>query len=442
MKNHLSQFALCILSAAFLLVSATSACGRKLPGTSPTSSEPSSATASASSSASFASSGSVTENPVPSPTTPSSLSQTPSPTPSGNTTNNQEWAIYWYLCGSDLETRFEAGTEDLAEMLAIALPDGITVVIQTGGASEWAHEAIDADKLQRFIYDRDGLRLVEERPLGNMGHAEVFQDFLAYAKENHPAERVMINIWDHGGGTLAGAAFDELHGMDSLKLPEMHQAISGVFEENKAHPPVDIIGFDACLMATVDVAATFSGLSRYLVASQEVEPGGGWDYSAIFNALAEEPETDPYELATIICDSYLRICEKTDTADIATLSVTDLSGMDDLLEAYDNSPARCCRCGGRAKGSGGFCSGLFQHPMLWAKRGGLRVHQHGGFGAAGRQSGDNRTVLLSHAAGCPRRGCPLQGQRTPAIQRLGSVPSIAHMTAVWIISTCTRAGCR
>jgi hypothetical protein len=256
--------------------------------------------------------------------------------PSGNTSHDQEWAIYWYLCGSDLETRFEAGTEDLAEMLAVALPDGITVVIQTGGASEWAHEAIDADKLQRFIYDRDGLRLVEERPLGSMGHAEVFQDFLAYAKENHPAERIMINIWDHGGGTLAGAAFDELHGMDSLKLPEMHQAISGVFEDDKAHPPVDIIGFDACLMATVDVAATFSGLSRYLVASQEVEPGGGWDYTAIFNALAEEPETDPYELATIICDSYLRICEQTDTADIATLSVTDLSGVDDLLEAYDN----------------------------------------------------------------------------------------------------------
>jgi hypothetical protein len=43
-------------------------------------------------------------------------------------------------------------------------------------------------------------------------------------------------------------------------------------------------------MAKVDTAYTFSDIGKYLVASQELEPGNGWLYSGWLGALAEAPD--------------------------------------------------------------------------------------------------------------------------------------------------------
>ena len=45
------------------------------------------------------------------------------------------WAVYWYLCGSDLETNYGCATNDLIEMLEVALPENVNVIIETGGAN-------------------------------------------------------------------------------------------------------------------------------------------------------------------------------------------------------------------------------------------------------------------------------------------------------------------
>ena len=46
------------------------------------------------------------------------------------------WAIYWYLCGSDLESDGGFATGDLSELMEADLPENVTVVIETGGALE------------------------------------------------------------------------------------------------------------------------------------------------------------------------------------------------------------------------------------------------------------------------------------------------------------------
>ena len=41
----------------------------------------------------------------------------------------------------------------------------------------------------------------------------------------------------------------------------------------------DFIGFDACLMATVETALVASNYADYMIASEETEPGVGWYYT-------------------------------------------------------------------------------------------------------------------------------------------------------------------
>ena len=40
----------------------------------------------------------------------------------------------------------------------------------------------------------------------------------------------------------------------------------------------DFVGFDACLMATYEMAAHMASYADYMVASEELEPGIGWNY--------------------------------------------------------------------------------------------------------------------------------------------------------------------
>lgn len=246
------------------------------------------------------------------------------------------WAVYWYLCGSDLETNGGFATTDLSEMMEVHLPENVNVVIQTGGAAVWQNDQMDPEKLQRWLYNSEGLQLIEEQDTANMGDAQTLYEFLAFANENYPADKVAVTFWNHGGGSVSGAAFDELHGLDSLDLAEMYQAFDAVWPADAEHPALELVGFDTCLMATVDVASTFQNFAKYLVASEEVEPGNGWLYSGWLGALAENTDMDGAALGTAICDTYYQGCEAVGTQDQPTLSVTDLSRLEPLLEAYES----------------------------------------------------------------------------------------------------------
>ena len=246
------------------------------------------------------------------------------------------WAVYWYLCGSDLESEGGFATGDLNELLEVALPENVTVVIETGGAAQWQNEVIDGSLLQRYVYDSEGLTLVDEQPSASMGDSETLEEFLRFARENYPADRTAVVFWNHGGGSVSGASFDELYDYDSLTLGEMYEAFSAVWEPDTEDPPLELVGFDTCLMATVDVASTFQNFAKYLVASEEVEPGNGWLYSGWLGALAENTDMDGAALGTAICDTYYQGCEAVGTQDQTTLSVTDLSRLEPLLEAYES----------------------------------------------------------------------------------------------------------
>ncbi len=246
---------------------------------------------------------------------------------------DETWAIYWYLCGSDLESVNGAATADLEEMMEVQLPENVTVVIQTGGASQWQNEVIDPSEMGRYVYGSNGFEKVGAVEAASMGDSDVLADFLSYCKDNYPADRTMALFWNHGGGSVSGSEYDENFDNDSLTLDEMSRAFETVFGNSQ---PLEVVGFDTCLMATIDNAYMLSPFARYLVASEELEPGNGWYYTGWLGALGKNPGMNGEQLGKVICDSYVEGCEMVGTADEITLSVIDLSKIDRLVAAYDN----------------------------------------------------------------------------------------------------------
>lgn len=192
----------------------------------------------------------------------------------------------------------------MEEMLSVGLSDKIRIVIQTGGAEAWKMANANPNRSQRFMIDQDGMRLLEDNHFANMGEAETLSDFFRFCEKTAPADHKIVVFWDHGGGAF-GFASDDLYGGDRLTLKEMRQAFDDVYTYDPENPAFEIVGFDACLMASIEVAETVQGYGRYLAASEEVEPGGGWNYTTWLNALNENPSMNGAQVGRAIADSFI-----------------------------------------------------------------------------------------------------------------------------------------
>ena len=83
----------------------------------------------------------------------------------------------------------------------------------------------------------------------NMGDPETLRTFLQYGYEKFPAGKHALIFWDHGGGPLNGVCWDTLAEGDNLTMDELCDAMS---ESPFAQEPLEWVGFDACLMSSIE----------------------------------------------------------------------------------------------------------------------------------------------------------------------------------------------
>ena len=187
--------------------------------------------------------------------------------------------IMIYMVGSDLESKYLAATKDIDEIIGSDVDfDDINILIYTGGTREWHKTNIPNDKQALFELNSDGLELIEEYDNNvNMLEYNNLSFLLNYGYENYKTDYYDLILWDHGAGPIYGYGYDEYNKLDSMNLDEIKKALeeSPFNKDNK----LELVGFDACLMSSIEVAALFSDYSNYMIASEEFEPGGGWDYS-------------------------------------------------------------------------------------------------------------------------------------------------------------------
>ncbi|MBQ1334130.1 MAG: Clostripain family protein [Clostridia bacterium] len=243
------------------------------------------------------------------------------------------WTIFVYLCGTDLETKYAMATYDLQEMISADGSDRVRFIVETGGASRWQNDIVSGRKIQRFMVQDGEIYQLDELPAANMGKADTFYDFIKWGVDNYASEHMGVVLWDHGGGSITGICFDERNQFDSLSLKDLDAAFAAVYEGMTCK--FDFIGFDACLMGTMETANVLASYADYMYGSQETEPGYGWDYVEVGSFLADNPDADAEELGRVVCDSFYAACKKIKQEKGATLAVIDLSYMDRLVTDFN-----------------------------------------------------------------------------------------------------------
>lgn len=225
--------------------------------------------------------------------------------------------IMVYMIGSDLEADgLGCASADIEEMLEAHLSENVNLILQTGGTTSWENPNIKGGSCQRFMI-KDG-QLAEIADLGciNMVEPKSVTDFIKWASKNYEADRYELIFWDHGGGTEMGYGRDMYYKDEMLELPEIGQAIK------KSGIKFDFIGFDACLMGTIETAYMLEKYADYLIASEETEPESGWEYTRWLNAISNNTSIATLELGHMIIDDYVGGWNK--IFDDCTLSIIEL----------------------------------------------------------------------------------------------------------------------
>ena len=249
------------------------------------------------------------------------------------------WTIFVYLCGTNLEEEFGSATYDINSMIRSEKSDSMRFVVQTGGAGEWQSDYVDASKTQRFLIQNSEIELVDESDkLYNMGDPDTFRDFVSWGLENYGAEHNAFILWDHGCGSINGVCIDDQFDRDSLSVRDLDDAFSGALGDKM----IDFIGFDACLMSTMEVANTLSAYATYMCASEEIARTGGVNYTELGTFLAQNPGADGAELGIALCDIYYESCAEMEREKEVTFSILELSKMPEVATAFDSFCKELC----------------------------------------------------------------------------------------------------
>ena len=169
-----------------------------------------------------------------------------------------------------------------------------------------------------YLYEADGAHMGDESSL------RLFLDYLRDGYVNF--DQRFLAFWDHGN-SYRGFGGDSNFNGDPLHMDE----IAGAFDGSQAGV-FDLVGFDACLMASVEVAKVIEPHARYMIASEELEPGHGWLWSAVVEAFAEEGsivEAGKRMVDNFVEDVHFYMDEG------KTLSLLDLGEYDNLIGALD-----------------------------------------------------------------------------------------------------------
>lgn len=254
-------------------------------------------------------------------------------------------AEWLFLAYHDADCNLEAPMmRDIGEMLAVGSSKDVKIValIDRHPSSEDPYSGEGAGGLKdwtttKLVQVEKG-KLVELADLGekDMGEAETLSSFVVDAVKRFPAKHVALVLGDHGM-SWPGICSDESNHENFLNLEKLETALAASVKA--IGHPIDLLGFDACLMANVEVAEAVAPYAHVLVASEELEPGSGWDYEPVLAALEQAPETDALTLGAKIADDFQASFKKPESGEDSdvgvtiTLSVVDLSKIDAVVKA-------------------------------------------------------------------------------------------------------------
>jgi hypothetical protein len=124
----------------------------------------------------------------------------------------------------------------------------------------------------------------------NMGDKQTLIDFVTWTKANYPADHYALYFWGHGWNWHPGYVMGDDTSNDTLDMEEMKAALPSIGF-------IDMVGFDGCNMASIEVQLLWHGHATAIAHSQEYVGGEGVQYDLVLAQLATTPNMNADQVA-------------------------------------------------------------------------------------------------------------------------------------------------
>jgi len=247
-----------------------------------------------------------------------------------------KWLMMVYM---DSDNNLEPNSIfDIDKLESAGSTDEVIIVVQWDRNPGYETSNGDWAGTKRFII-RKGVEdwVVESEELMDlgeldMGNPDTLSGFISWAVEKYPAEKYLLEVWDHGGGW--GPHTQDETSQSEMSVSGLASALekSGFNPENKA----DLLVLNQCLMGQIDVAYALSPYAKAMVASEEIVPGPGIEYSGPLSELVKNPGMDERELAALLVEHYEKFYTDVFPQPFTTIAAYDLSKMEGVSSAMEN----------------------------------------------------------------------------------------------------------
>ena len=238
--------------------------------------------------------------------------------PSANETST--WTVMIYVAAdNDLESYWDKAS--LAMLLNLPTTDNVNFVAYVDLMSTQGTQIIEIEGGEWQVEET-----LEEM---NFADDETLQWALSDVSARHPSDHLVVIAWDHGSA-WNGFCGDYTSG-DWMYLDELYAAIVG------AQVHIDIIGFDACAMASVETiySVATTGLVDIVVASEELVAGNGFPYDLMFAPVVDDSSRTPEQVASDMVEGWAAYYSELPWGWYATLSAIDTSAIHDSVDVID-----------------------------------------------------------------------------------------------------------
>ena len=241
----------------------------------------------------------------------------PTPTP------RAKWTVMVYISGdnnlesyvvSDIETEL-APTGSSANVQVVALADRAPGYDTSRG--DW--------QTTKLFHVTKGMVATPENAVADwgerdMGDKQTLIDFVTWTKANYPADHYAFYFWGHGWNWHPGVVMRDDTNGDTLDMDEIKAALPSIGF-------LDMVGYDGCQMASIEVQTLWHGHATAVSHSQEWVGGEGIQYDLVLAQLAANPSLTADQVAIATTQSA--------TSDKTWSAVAVDGRFDALLSAVD-----------------------------------------------------------------------------------------------------------
>ena len=204
-----------------------------------------------------------------------------------------KWTVMVYISGDnnledyvvkDIELEL-APTGSTADVNVIALAD-------RGPGYDTSYGDWQTTKL---FYVTQGMTAAPENAVAdwgerNMGDPQTLIEFVTWSKTNYPADHYVLYFWGHGWNWHPGYVMADDTDNDTLDYEELKAALPALGF-------IDVVGYDGCNMASIEIFDLWHGYATAVTASQEYVNWEGIQYDLVLAQLAANPNMTADRLA-------------------------------------------------------------------------------------------------------------------------------------------------